>query len=283
MTVASKPPIDGGTILLTGASAGIGRAIAEELAPRAGKLVLVARRVERLQELADALKAKSPKLEVHVRGCDLGDVAAARALIGEVEASVGPIDVLINNAGIGDVGMFDLAEWERIEKMITLDITSLTALTHAALPRMIERRRGGILNISSGFGLEYMPGFTAYSACKHFVTALTEGLRIEARPFGVVVSQACPGPVRTEFQDVAAPEFSDRKLPSFVEMSAEECARSVVRGFRKGKALIIPGVLIHAALALGAVTPRWMKRWAYRLVANDMRRHQDKQRSPGGK
>jgi uncharacterized protein len=283
MAVASRPPIDGGTILLTGASAGIGRAIAEELAPRAGKLVVVARRVDRLHALAEALRGKHPRLEVHVRGCDLGDVAAARALLDDVERSVGPVDVLINNAGIGDIGMFDLAEWERIEKMIALDVTSLTALTHAALPRMIARRRGGILNVSSGFGLEFMPGFSAYCACKHYVSALTEGLRVEARPFGVVVSQACPGPVRTEFQEVAsAPELLDRKIPSFVEMSAEQCAHMVVRGFSKGKAIILPGLLIRAAMALGAITPRWMKRWVYRVVANDIRGHQEKRRAAGG-
>ncbi len=281
MAVASKPPIDGGTVLLTGASAGIGRALAEELAPRAGKLVVVARRMERLEALAEALRKKHPRLEVHVRGCDLGDVGAARALVGEVERSVGPVDVLVNNAGVGDIGMFDLADWDRLEKMITLDVTSLAALTHAALPGMIARRRGGILNISSGFGLEYMPGFTAYSASKHFVTALTEGLRVEARPFGVVVSQACPGPVRTEFQEVAAQDFADRKVPSFVEISAEQCARRVVRGFAKGRAIILPGLLIRAGVALGAMTPRWLKRWAYRLVANEMRRHQERRRAAG--
>jgi short-subunit dehydrogenase len=279
MAAASRPPIDGGTILLTGASSGIGRALADLLAPRAGKLVVVARRVDRLEALAQALRARHPKLEVHVRGCDLGDVAAARALVGEVEGAVGPVDVLVNNAGLGDIGMFDLVEWERLEKMITLDCTALAALTHAALPRMMARGRGGILNISSGFGLEFMPGFSAYCACKHFVSSLTEGLRIEARPFGVVVSQACPGPVRTEFQEVAAPDFSGQKIPSFIEISAERCARDVLRGFSKGRALILPGLPIRFALALGAVTPRWLKRWVYRIVASQMRRQQEQRRA----
>lgn len=280
MAVASKPPIDGGTVLLTGASAGIGRALADQLAPRVAKLVVVARRVDRLEALAESLRARHPQLAVHVRRCDLGDVSAARALFDEVERSVGPVDVLVNNAGLGDVGMFDLVDWERLEKMITLNVTSLAALTHAALPRMIARRRGGILNISSGFGLEFMPGFSAYVATKHFVSALTEGLRIEARPFGVVVSQACPGPVRTEFQEVAAPDFADQKMPSFIEISAEKCARDVVRGFAKGRAIILPGLPIRVGLALGAVTPRWLKRWVYRLVASHMRRHQEGRRSP---
>lgn len=281
MAVASKPPIDGGTVLLTGASAGIGRALAEELAPRVAKLVIAARRVERLQALADALRAKHPRLEVHVRGCDLGDVAAARALFDEVERSVGPVDVLVNNAGVGDIGMFDLADWGRLEKMITLNVTSLAALAHAALPRMIARRRGGILNVSSGFGLEYMPGFSAYAASKHFVSALTEGLRVEARPFGVVVSQVCPGPVRTEFQEVGGQDFADQKIPSFVEISAEQCARAAVRGFSKGRALILPSLLIRFAMLLGALTPRWLKRFVYRIVANEMRRRQEQRRAAG--
>lgn len=280
MAVLSKPPIDGGTVLLTGASAGIGRALAELLAPRAARLVVVARRVDRLEALAAELRSRHARLAVHVRGCDLSDPSAARALFDEVERSVGPVDVLVNNAGVGEVGMFDLSAWDRIEKMIAVDVTSLAALTHAALPRMMARGRGGILNISSGFGLEYMPGFTAYSAAKHFVTALTEGLRVEARPFGVVVSQACPGPVRTEFQEVAAPDFADQKMPSFVEISAEQCARTALRGFSKGRALTVPAALpVRLAMAMGAVTPRWLKRWAYGLVAREMRRRQERRRA----
>lgn len=280
MAVASKPPIDGGTILLTGASSGIGRALAEELSPRAGKLVVVARRVDRLEALAQALRSRNPHLEVLVRGCDLSDVAAARALFDDVERSAGPVDVLVNNAGVGDIGMFDMVSWDRVEKMIAVDVTSLAALTHAALPRMIERRRGGILNISSGFGMEYMPGFSAYAAAKHFVTALTEGVRVEARQFGVVVSQSCPGPVRTEFQGVAAPDFADQQVPSFAEISAEECARITLRGFSKGRAIIVPAALpVRLALALGGVTPRWLKRWAYGLVAKEMRRRQERSRA----
>ena len=267
------------TVLITGASRGIGAAFARLLAPRGARLLLVARHVADLERVAASVRQLGGSAEVFP--ADLAPAEAPARLATAVAARGFTVDHLINNAGIGPQGRFqDLPVTAQLP-VIDVNVRAVTALAGLFLPGMVARRRGGILNISSGFGLEYMPGFTAYSASKHFVTALTEGLRVEARPFGVVVSQACPGPVRTEFQEVAAQDFADRKVPSFVEISAEQCARRVVRGFAKGRAIILPGLLIRAGVALGAMTPRWLKRWAYRLVANEMRRHQERRRAAG--
>ncbi len=267
-----KPPLDG-TVLITGASSGIGRAMALELAGRARALVLVARRAERLEELRAELVARRPDLVVSTQACDLLDRAATDRMLDAVERDVGPVDVLVNNAGFGDMGVFDRADWQKTQCMIRLNVESLTYLTHRLVGPMVERKRGGVLNVSSGFGLEFMPGFAAYIACKHYVTALTESLRLDLRSQGVVVSQVCPGPVATEFESHLG-NFTGRKPPSFVEISPERCARAALRGFARGRALVIPGVAIKLLLGLGALSPRWLKRLVYIPLASLVRRAQ---------
>jgi hypothetical protein len=160
--------IDQGAVLVTGASSGIGMAIARQVASRAKALVLVARRASRLEELAKELRAAHPKLRVEVIACDLGDRAETRRLSTEVDERGLTVDVLVNNAGIGLMGAFDRADPEKLIGMIELNVTSLTLLTSAFVSGMIERGRGGILNISSGFGLAVMPSFAAYIATKHY-------------------------------------------------------------------------------------------------------------------
>ena len=267
-----RPPLDG-TILITGASSGIGEAMARELAARARTLVLVARRRERLDALREELAASHPQLGVSVQPCDLLSREATDRMLDAVASEVGPVDVLVNNAGFGDMGVFDRAEWDKTERMIRLNVESLTYLTHRLVGSMVERKRGGILMVSSGFGLEFMPGFPVYIATKHYVSALSECLRLELRSQGIVVTQVCPGPVATEFESHLG-NFTGRKPPGLVEISAERCARSAIRGFARGRALIIPGVLIHLSLWIGALTPRWVKRLVYRPLATLTRRIQ---------
>ena len=120
---------------------------------------------------------------------------------------------------------------------------------------MLARGRGGILNVSSGLGLTFMPGAAVYSGSKHYVSAFTESLRLELRGTGVVVSQLCPGPVATEFLDVAGNPVG-RPVPRLLELSAEQCARVALRGFARGRALIVPGLVARILIGLGRITPR---------------------------
>ncbi len=265
-----RPPLDGSHVLVTGASSGIGAELARQLAPRARALTLVARRGDRLATLAAELRAAHPALAVTVHAADLVDAEAAERMVADAERQHGPVDVLVNNAGFGDFGSYERTAWEKTERMLQLNVVALARLTRRVLPGMVARGRGGILNVSSGLGLQFLPGFAAYTGSKHFVTGFTESLRVEARARGVVVSQLCPGPVATEFEDVAglAPGFS----PGLARISAERCARVAIRAFGRGRAIIVPGLLFKLVLFAGAISPRWLKRLVYRPVAARIRR-----------
>ena len=267
-----RAPIDGSVALVTGASSGIGEEIARQLGARAKTLILVARRRERLDKLAAELRGQHDGLSVEVMPCDLTDRDALTTLVDEVLAAH-EVDVLVNNAGLGDIGMFDLAPWDKTERMLELNMRALTYLTHRLVEPMVARKRGGVLMISSGFGLSFMPGFAAYVGTKHYVSGFSECLRLELRALGVVVTQVCPGPVATEFEDVAG-NFTGMRPQRFVEISAERCARSALAGFSRGKALVLPGVLYRVIMWMGAMSPRWLLRLLYAPGAKWFRRNQ---------
>ncbi len=269
--------LDGSVALVTGASSGIGESLARQLAGRVRAIALVARREQRLEDLAKELREAQPELFVTVHVCDLTDRQAVDAMLDEVERQHGVVDVLINNAGFGDMGMFDLAAWDKTERMIALNITALTYLTHRLAGPMVEQRRGGILMVSSGFGLTFMPGFSVYVGSKHFVTGFTESLRIDLAPMGVVVSQVCPGPVATEFEQ-GVDNFTGSRPQRFIEISAERCARASLRGLERGRALIVPGLAFRFIVLFAALTPRWLLRLAYGRAARWLRHKQDASR-----
>jgi uncharacterized protein len=262
--------LDGSTVLLTGASSGIGRVMARLLGPRVGKLILVARRVDRLQSLETELRAENTALTVELRPCDLVDLAAVNKLLDDLAAT--DVDVLINNAGTGDLGVFDRADWKKTETMLHLNVTSLALLTHRLVAPMVARGRGGVLNISSGFGLVFSPGMAAYIGSKHFVTGFTESLRLDLLGTGVTVTQVCPGPVATEFEENVG-NFTGLK-PTLVEISAERCARAALRGFERGRAMVMPGVAIRFVMWLAALTPRWGLRLFWSPFARALRKKQ---------
>jgi short-subunit dehydrogenase len=268
----ATPPLDG-TVLVTGASAGIGTELARLFAARAKKLVLVARRTERLEALKKELVGKRPELTVFVEPCDLSDIDATRAMLERVKQSAGEIDVLVNNAGFGDSGLFEKSDWKRIDQMVRLNILALTYLTHALVPGMVARGRGGVLNISSGFGLQFAAGFAVYVGTKHYVTGFTESLRAEVNDRGVVVTQACPGPVESEFAEVAGVKGDE--LPAGLMIKADQCAREVVLGFERGRPLVVPGFLMRFALFMGSRAPRWLLRLGQRRPARMLRARND--------
>lgn len=273
-----KPPLDG-RILVTGASSGIGREIARQLAPWARDLILVARREERLRELRDELVARHPSLKVDVRPCDLADPAAIDRLV----EGIGDVDVLVNNAGSADVGLYEFAPWPKVEGILKVNVLAVAQLTHRLLGPMLRRGRGGILNISSGFGMLWMPGMATYIGSKHFVTSFTESLRSELVGTGVVVTQLCAGPVETEFLEVAG-NPTGHDVPGILRIGAERCARAAVRGFAKGRAMVIPGFWIGLLLWIGRMAPRFLHRWTYWWIGGYLRRRQSRdsiKRRPG--
>lgn len=267
-----KPPLKNSTVLITGASAGIGWALAEQLAPHVRTLVLVARREERLKELQAKLKSLNPDLNCAIYAVDLADRESLERFLFQVDQEIGEIHNLINNAGSGDVGLFEQSDWKKIEKMLDLNIYALTRITHHFVRPMIRRKRGGILNVSSGFGLVFMPGFSAYVGSKHYVSALSESLRSELRSAGIAVTQVCPGPVATEFYE-SATGSKEGFAPDWVSISADRCAREAIRGFRKGKALVIPGLAAKLLIAAGRLSPRAVLRTVWNPLGSEMRRN----------
>src|SRR6059036_3001769 len=195
--------IDGCNALITGASAGIGREFARQLAGRAKSLILIARREQKLNELRDELNQQYPNVAVSVRKTDLADLAHLNELLAWLDHERIDVDLLINNAGLGDSGAFATSNPIRNKQMTFVNIVALTTLTRHLLPRMIARGRGGILNVSSSAGFLPIPGFAVYAATKACVTSFSEALRAELQGTGVSVCALCPGPVHTEFQEVA--------------------------------------------------------------------------------
>jgi short-subunit dehydrogenase len=210
---------------------------------------------------------------VIVETCDLARPGEETKMLERVLAKVRRVDVLVNNAGVGDMSVFDKADMTRTLDMIQLNVTSLVVLTRLCVEPMVARRAGGILNVSSSFGLTFLPGFSAYIATKHFVTGFTEALCADLAGTGVVVTQVCPGPVATEFEQNIG-NFTGHKVPSFVEISARRCARAAFRGFRSRRALVIPGLVIGAVMWIARYCPRFLVRLFARLLGPLVRKRQ---------
>ncbi|HEY7953754.1 MAG TPA: SDR family oxidoreductase [Polyangia bacterium] len=264
--------LDGTTMLITGASSGIGRAIARLAAGRAKTLALVARRSDRLEALRDELLAAHPALKVQLFVCDLSNLDETARLLDEVAAEVGEVDVLINNAGVGEFGAYDQMDWRRIGSMLTLNVSSLALLTHRLVGPMVARGRGGVLNISSGFGLGFSPGFAAYVGSKHFVTGFTEALRLDLSGTGVAVTQVCPGPVRTEFAARVGYPGGRDPAPGIAYISDEKCARAALRGLERDRAMVVPGLVMKLLYLVIALSPRPLMRLTQIPLARAMRR-----------
>jgi short-subunit dehydrogenase len=248
----------GRTALVTGASAGIGREMARILARDVRTLVLVARRRERLDELASELVAANPSLRVEVKAVDLADRSATRSMLDELAAAGLAIDVVINNAGFGDYGLFDRSDWSKLEKMLELNVVGATFLLHALLPSMIERGFGAVLNVGSAAGMFPSPGAATYAASKAYLNHLTEALRGELAGTGVSVTALCPGPVPTEFREVAG-SGPRPPVPEALRVEATDCAEAAIAALRAGKARVIPGPMRAAVVSIESV-PRALVR-----------------------
>ena len=265
--------IDGATALVTGASAGIGREFARQLAPRCRRLVLVARRRERLEELRDELTRLAPELEVRVHIIDLSQTTQVKELCDWLEQEKIEIDLLINNAGLGDMGRFSTSDPERIERMVSVNMLALTLLTRRVLPAMIQRGNGGILNVSSSAAFLPIAQFSVYAASKAYVNSFSEGLRAELRGSGVSVTALCPGPVKTEFTDVAR-RPDEESIPlgaEIVYVSAADVARAGIRAVENDRPLVIPGIVMKIGMTIVRMLPlaflRSVSRWSGKRTA----------------
>lgn len=190
------------TALVTGASSGIGAAIARELAAGGHALALVARREERLRSLATEL-TDAHGVSVEVLPCDLGDAGERDRLVSSLNAGGRSVELLVNNAGYGSRGEFVTNDRERMVGMVRLNVEAVVDLTARFLPGMSERGRGAVINIASTAAFQPMPGAATYGASKAFVLSFSEAIRTELRGSGVSVTAVCPGPVKTEFTDAA--------------------------------------------------------------------------------
>lgn len=243
--------------LITGASAGIGREFARQLGDRASSLVLVARRLDRLDELRDELTKRNPNLNVHCRAVDLSQSNEIDELCAWLEREKIAVDFLVNNAGLGDRGSFATAPPERIHEMLAVNIVALTILTRGLLPAMIEKKRGAILNVSSSAGFLPIRKMAVYAASKAYVTSFSDGIRGEVSKQGVVVSSLCPGPVDTEFSSVARRSIGKQPYPSpsFMHMPVEGVVRAGLAGIERNKPLVVPGIVMKIAMLLVRLTP----------------------------
>ena len=241
--------------LITGASSGIGTELARVLAGRGHNVILVARREERLREIATELVAEFGN-RAEVLGADLGDAAARDRLASAIEALGLEVEILVNNAGYGDNARLNSADRERLLAMVRLNCEGLLDLQARYSPGMVERRRGAILNVASTAAFQPMPGTGTYAATKAFVLSLSEATHAELKGMGVTVTALCPGPVKTEFADVAGIGGAEDSLPDFFWATAEEVAKAAVAGLEGGKRVVIPGLVNRAGAVSGQHTPR---------------------------
>lgn len=247
--------------LITGASSGIGLALAEALARQGRNVILVARQRHALESIACELSQRFG-VEVLFRVCDLSEPLQLSGLLHELEQSELRIDLLVNNAGLGNSGAFVAQDWKREQQLIEVNILALARLCHSIGTIMAGQGNGQILNVASLAGFQPGAWMSNYYASKAYVLHFSEGLREELREYGVSVSVLCPGPTRSAFfrnaQLDSAPLESSKLL-----MSAEEVALITVRALEKKRAIIIPGWRNR----LMSMLPRWAPRWLVRKAA----------------
>src|SRR3954464_13466936 len=252
--MALPPPAPTTTCLVTGASSGIGADIARELAKRGLGVPLVPRREDRLKTLAQELAATNVRVEVFA--ADVADPDARSGLVEKINRAGLDVEVLVNNAGYGSGGPFHDLDAESETAMVRVNCEAIVALTHEYLPRMIERGRGAILNVGSTAGEQPLPRQATYSASKAFVNTFSDALHAETHGTGVTVTSLRPGPVKTEFGDVAGISESLFSAPDFTIVSPEDVAAAAVEGLEKGKRTVAPGIAAKFATMSGRLTPR---------------------------
>ena len=260
------------TVLITGASSGIGAAFAEVFAAEGFDLVLTARREDRLHALAERLRRQHSR-KVEVLTADLSRVCAAASICQEIDRRGLTIDGLVNCAGFGVPGAFVSSTWERQQDLLQVTITAAAELIHRLLPGMIERRYGRIVNMASLAALVPAPaGHTLYAACKALIVKFSEALGNEVRPFGVHVTALCPGFTRSEFHDVTGTRALVQKMPRWLWIDADTVAREGFDAVMAGMSIQVPGRINRLIVLLSRLLPQRLLVAMGRLTARGYRR-----------
>jgi short-subunit dehydrogenase len=251
------------TALVTGASAGIGSAISRELAARGHGLVLVARRAERLNALADEL-SEEHGIRAETISCDLAKPAPRARLASQIADLGLEVEVLVNNAGFATGGPFAQSDPARELQQVRVLVEAVVALTSTFLPGMVKRRRGAILNVASTAGMQPMPHSAGYAAAKAYVLSFSEALHHEVRGQGVTVTALAPGPVETDFWQIAGWQVNTGKsfeqaLPKQALISGQDAARAGVRGLESGSRVVVPGLPMRTAMLAWGYVPNAFK------------------------
>ncbi len=249
--MALPPPSADSTCVITGASSGIGAEFARELSLRGHGVTLVARREDRLRELAAELGERA---EVHM--CDVTHPGERAGLAAALEARGVRVAILVNNAGFSTSGRFWEGDRERELDMVRTNIEAVVDFCALFLPAMVERGEGGVLNVASTASFQPLPMQAGYAATKAFVLSFTESLHAELKGTGVTATALCPGPVKTEFVEVANLQAAESDLPGFMWSKADEVAKAGVDGLAKGKRVVIPGAMNRAGAVGGQHAPR---------------------------
>jgi uncharacterized protein len=256
-------PSRDGAALVTGASSGIGASITRELAAKGYNLVLVARRKRRLDALAEELVPRHG-VRVETIGSDLSKAASRGRLAGRVTALGLDVEILANNAGFATGGPFHESDPERELEQVRVLVEAPVALSSAFVPAMVARGRGAVLNVASTAGMQPMPYSAGYSAAKAYVLTFSEALHHELRGLGVTVTALAPGPVSTDFWEIAGWEVAggrsfERALPGPAWISAEQAAQAGLKGLEQGQRVVVPGISMRAAMSASRYVPNALK------------------------
>ena len=241
--------------LVTGASAGIGVEFAKQLAALGYDLVLVARRRDRLDAIAADLTAATPGLTVRVLPTDLGEPTAAREIGAELAQAGVDVDLLVNNAGHGLIGTFVKQPPDNAASQIAVNVAALVALTREFLPKMVARKRGGVINVASTASFQAVPNMAVYGATKAFVLSFSEAVHEEVRHTGVRVLALCPGATATEFFTVAGDGSSLGP-----QRTSADVVRTAMRAFDKHEAIVIDGLPNRMLTFFSGLAPRSVSR-----------------------
>lgn len=247
------------TAVITGASSGIGEALARNFAENGYDLVLVARSEDKLESLASQLK-RDTKAQVWVEPADLSRRGAAKKLAGRLSKQDIDVDILVNCAGVLEHGNFVDLSGSSQQDMIDLNISGLTRMLTHFLPPMISRGKGRVLNVASIAAFQPIPSLATYAATKAYVLSLTESLAEELNGTGVTVTALCPGVTATNMVANAQEKSGGLKIPAFIVGDVEDVAAQGYRACIKGDAICVPGAVNLAATVTGRATPKWLLR-----------------------
>lgn len=243
-------------VLITGASSGIGYELAKLFSRDGYNLILVARSLNNLRKVKEELSKN--KIDIRIINLDLSKIESCDKLINFIETNNLSVEILVNNAGVGSFGEFSDIKWDIEENLIDINIKALTKLTKYFLPKLINDRSGGILNVASTAAFASGPKMATYYGSKAYVLNLTEAIHEEVKGLGIHISCLCPGPVKTSFQGKAGIVKSENAKKYLME--AEDVARVAYKDFKKGKVIIIPGFKNKLLVLGNKFLPRFISR-----------------------